>query len=313
MDNIVFDRMEAENLPSVVKIIGVGGCGGNIVENICKKGLRDIKVDYALIDNDRKALDARKAVGDKHFVDKDDANLDRKLRAAIGNRAGIIIVIAGMGGENSAPIVSTLCSLFKPSPDDDDTKNNISIVYAVVPFAFERREKKVSNDLAMISEQATKVITFENDDLKNNINISINSAFEKVDEHAYNIINTLSQTILNSGIIIDYNDIATVLQYGDRMVFANGSGHGEKRMEEASDNMIKNIELSGTQMCNIAYMILLISFSKTVLLTPLEVYTTIDKLRCLIGDHLDILWGVHEDESLEDDRLTISAIMTVKN
>ena len=94
MDNIVFDRMEAENLPSVVKIIGVGGCGGNIVENICKKGLRDIKVDYALIDNDRKALDARKAVGDKHFVDKDDANLYRKLRAAIGNRAGIIIVIA---------------------------------------------------------------------------------------------------------------------------------------------------------------------------------------------------------------------------
>lgn len=63
---------------SIVYIIGVGGCGCNIVEYICKIGIPCNNVDFILIDHDSKFLNAKKSVDKKFIVDKDDTHLDGK-------------------------------------------------------------------------------------------------------------------------------------------------------------------------------------------------------------------------------------------
>lgn len=166
-----------------IKLIGIGGCGGNTVNNLRRKDIEN--VDFVLVDNDEKALE-RAATEKLLLIEKDDPALDEELQTLLAD-SPCVVVVAGMGGKYSPEVVAALCRVHKRIYAD----KGFAWVFAVLPFNFERRDRRASDSLAMVTEVATKVITFDNNDLRQYNDRPLNEAFSVVDQKVCEIIEKL--------------------------------------------------------------------------------------------------------------------------
>lgn len=176
-----------------IKVIGIGGCGCNIVNSICLKGIPEIS--FALVNRER--LPEYSSEAERFFVDMDEDDLDRVLKPLlvmdaqasrlhfISNRPQTLIVVAGMGGRYSAKMAAVLCQLHK------SVEGSKSIVFATMPFSFEARDKKAEEDLNLVSQYASRVVSFDNNSLRRFPDKSMAEAFRMVDDEVIKIINTL--------------------------------------------------------------------------------------------------------------------------
>lgn len=172
-----------------IKVIGIGGCGCNIVNSICLKGIPEIS--FALVNRER--LPEYSSEAERFFVDMDEDDLDRVLKPLlvmdarasrlhfISNRPQTLIVVAGMGGKYSARIAAALCRLQKK-------QGARAVAFVTMPFSFEHRDAKAAEDIALVSQQATQVITFDNNDLRQLPDIPVHDAFRQVDDEVVKVI-----------------------------------------------------------------------------------------------------------------------------
>lgn len=163
-----------------IKVIGIGGCGCNIVDNICRGNVEDIS--FTLVN--REGLSSYTSTAEKICISNREKNLDESLRQLLTDNPQTIIIAAGMGGKYSAQVAATLCRLHKTIAD----QHVQSIVFAVTPFNFESRDKKAAEDIALVSEQATRVITFDNNNLLQHRDRPMAEVFRMVDEEVRSII-----------------------------------------------------------------------------------------------------------------------------
>lgn len=161
-------------------VIGIGGCGGNTVNNIYRKGVEN--VDFVLVDNDEKALE-RAATVKKLLIEKDDPALEGELQKLLSD-SPCVVVVAGMGGKYSSEVVAALCRTHKRIYADD----GFVWVFAVMPFDFERRDVRAAENLAKVNEVATRVITFDNNTLRQYNDKPMNEAFAVVDQSVCEVV-----------------------------------------------------------------------------------------------------------------------------
>jgi cell division protein FtsZ len=300
----------AHNPPSIVKVIGVGGCGCNVVEYICKIGIPCNKVDFAIIDHDPDFLNNKTSVEARFVVEKDDIHLEEVLKNIIGKHCRMIVIVAGVGGGYSAPVVASLCRLFQPDPDNPDTENNVSLVLSVLPFGLEYyREQKTSDDAALISKYATQVITIDNEKIKADNFDSVQYVFEEVDKRLFDMVETICQITVNCNVHFDYSDIAKTLKSGGNAVFATGFSNGSGRAKCAAEDLVYKIEQTGCQMNVVKGCLLYIRHSTSSPLTDEEIDVITQKLFPDADDVSDVLWSSAEDIHLVNNELFISAIV----
>lgn len=162
------------------KVIGIGGCGCNIVDNICRRGVED--VGFALVN--RGDVSTYKSTAQQHSVSSDVRNWEEALRPLLTDMPQTIILVAGMGGEYSAQVVSALCRLHKTAVGH----NAQTLVFAVKPFRFESRDKKASEDIDIVSKQASRIVTFDNNSLMQYGDRPMAEVFGMVADEVYNFI-----------------------------------------------------------------------------------------------------------------------------
>ncbi|MBI2893042.1 MAG: cell division protein FtsZ [Deltaproteobacteria bacterium] len=246
--SIEFAENEGD-LGAQIKVVGVGGAGGNAINTMISAGLDG--VEFICANTDRQALEANLA-GTKIQLGQ---NLTKGLGAGanpeVGRKAALedvnklgdmlqgadmVFVTAGMGGgtgTGAAPIVAQVAR----------ECGALTVGVVSKPFLFEgrKRAKQAEAGLAALSEAVDTLITIPNQKLLciADPTMPIVETFKRADEVLLNAVRGISDLILTPGLInVDFADVKTIMSNMGRALMGTGFGKGERRAVEAAEQAI---------------------------------------------------------------------------
>lgn len=313
---IEFDDIE-ENGPRI-KVIGVGGGGGNAINNMMENGVAE--VEFHAANTDVQALDMNSATckiqlglgstkglgaGAKPDVGGQAAkeSIDRIEEVLSG--ADMVFIAAGMGGgtgTGAAPIIA------------DVAKRLGALTVGVVtkPFTFEgkRRSKQAEQGVEELRQAVDTLIVVPNDRLLElaDTSTSMLEAFKMADQVLYNAVKGVSDIITQQGVVnVDFADAVSVMSDKGMALMGIGRGTGERRAVEAAQNavdspLLEDISIEGA-------MGILVNVSGGPSLTLHEVNAAIALITEAAHDDAEIIFGYVVDEEMEDD-VAITVIAT---
>lgn len=303
----VFDMMDRLKCPSMIKIIGVGKFGGDVVESINRAELHDI--DFITINHGGNAQpfdrvpeqDKVRSIA-QYDLDNNDPTIEEKLQDIMGNLTTLVFVISSLD-EDYSTIVSALCH--RVHIEENDEGNQVSLALLRTP------KEGGTNDymheyIDRIAKEATKVMTFDRvgDSTK-----SLCSSLHDEKQRVIDVIRTICKIFIDYDYCcVDYNDVATVLQSGTNAVYGTGKGVGDKREEKAVSGLIQHIKSNGCKIEEVKYMLLLLDFAPLYQLTYKKLNIMTDLLYRSIGKYVDVLWNATSNNSCDSDALVVSAI-----
>ncbi|MDM8537913.1 cell division protein FtsZ [Desulfobacterales bacterium HSG17] len=313
---MTFSYVENEN-SAKIKVIGVGGAGGNAVNNMIDAKLKGVK--FIVANTDVQALDASRAEV-KIQIGKElteglgagadpnkgrDAALESmdELRAAIDG-SHMVFITAGFGGgtgTGAAPVIAEICKEL----------GILTVAVASKPFSFEgkKREKQALKGLGNLHEITDTVITIPNDRLRG---IAPKGArmvdmFIKADEILHHSVKGITDLIMMPGHVnLDFADVRATMQKAGKALMGIGISTGENRAVEAAEKaishpLLEDISISGAKG-------VLMNITSSSDLTLDEMTEASDRIYQEVGDDAEIIWGQTFDEELGDEiRITVIA------
>lgn len=302
----VFDEPDRLKCPSMIKIIGVGKFGSDVVESINRAELHDI--DFITVNQGQKELSNDSAplqneVRDieRFHIDSDSPTLERQIYDILGKNITLVFIVSNLE-EGYSSIISAICHHVHVIESIDGNQ----VTFALL--------KKTGGDNGMntngqevveaIASEATKVMFF---DSANDI-----LTVEEVSHSVIDVIKTVCKTFIDyEYCCVDYNDVATVLQSGTKAIYITAEGKGGNRGEKAAMGLKKNIESQGYKMEDVKNMLLLMSFSRLHLPTVEECSIIIDSLNDSIGKYATVLWNASNDVPEDSDSIVFNSIVLV--
>jgi len=313
---MTFSYVENEN-SAKIKVIGVGGAGGNAVNNMIDAKLKGVK--FIVANTDVQALDASRAEV-KIQIGKElteglgaGADPDKGREAALENmdelRAALegshmVFITAGFGGgtgTGAAPVIAEICK----------DLGILTVAVASKPFSFEgkKREKQAYKGLKNLHGITDTVITIPNDRLRG---IAPKGArmvdmFIKADEILHHSVKGITDLIMMPGHVnLDFADVRTTMQKAGKALMGIGVASGENRAIEAAERaishpLLEDISISGAKG-------VLMNITSSSDLTLDEMTEASDRIYQEVGDDAEIIWGQTFDEDLGDEmRITVIA------
>jgi cell division protein FtsZ len=312
----MFTLVENEKSAKIV-VIGVGGAGGNAINNMIDSKLQGVK--FIAANTDSQALDISKAsirmqIGEK-LTQGLGAGADPQIGrdAAIENSEAIkntlegshmVFITAGFGGgtgTGAAPVIAELC------------KEIDALTVAVVtrPFSFEgrKRSKQAEEGINALKKVADTVITIPNDRLRGlaSKNARMTDMFKKADEILLHSVKGITDLIMMPGLInLDFADVRTTMSKAGMAIMGIGTSSGENRALEAAERaishpLLEDISISGAKG-------VLINITSNSDLTMEEMTEASERIYNEVGENADIIWGTVIDDTLGDEmRVTVIA------
>jgi cell division protein FtsZ len=260
---MVFEMDDSFNRRAKIRVVGVGGCGGNAVDTMIRAGLEG--VEFLAVNTDSQALDACMADVKLQIGSDLTKGLGAGANPEIGRNSALesievlrnslqgtdmVFVTAGMGGgtgTGGAPVIAKVA------------RESGSLVVAVVtkPFAFEgsRKMNQACDGLKNLREVVDTVITIPNQRLFSvaSKNTSLQEAFKKADEVLHQAVRGISDVITTPGLVnVDFADVRTIMGEMGQALMGSGMAHGESRGLEAagkaiSSPLLEDISISGAR------------------------------------------------------------------
>ncbi|MBA7622528.1 Cell division protein FtsZ [subsurface metagenome] len=309
---------EEIQVPTKIKVIGLGGGGGNAVGRLVDKRLP--QVDLIIANTDAQALKGCRVSqkiqlgckitkglgsGADPEIGKNAALEDReRIREAL-EEADIVFVAAGLGGgtgTGAAPIVAQVSHAL----------NALTIAIVTLPFTFEGRKRALVAE-ASLKELRPKVdilIAIPNQRLIDLVEKgdSIIQAFQPADDILYHGVASLSDLVSLPGLVnVDFADIRTVMNSKGEAILGFGEAKGEKRALEATQLALANPLLEEKSIRGAKGALVNIAGSKNLTLN--EVNEVMDIIHREADDDAQIIFGAGIDERLED-LLKVTVIAT---
>ncbi|OCC14757.1 Cell division protein FtsZ [Dissulfuribacter thermophilus] len=312
-----FEFVESD-LSAKIRVIGVGGGGGNAVNNMIESNLRG--VDFIAANTDAQALDRSKAgvkiqlgkgltkglgAGARPEIGREAAEESaEEVRAALEG-SDMVFITAGMGGgtgTGGAPVIAEI------------SKELGALTVAVVtkPFLFEgkRRREIAERGLEELRKVVDTIITIPNDRLRSlaDSKTPFFQLFKKADEVLYYAVRGISDLIVVQGYVnVDFADVRTVMSEMGLALMGTGMARGERRAIEAVRMAIANPLLEDITISGARGILMNITASPDTL-----TWEEVEQASTLIHDeaHEDanIIWGTVFDESIGDEiRVTVIA------
>jgi cell division protein FtsZ len=309
--------MVEEEKSAKIKVIGVGGAGGNAINNMIEAQLRGVK--FIAANTDAQSLEVSKAPAKIQMGEKlteglgAGANPETGRQAAMENEAGLrevlsdshmVFITAGFGGgtgTGAAPVIAEIC------------KDLGALTVAVVtkPFSFEgkKRMKQAEDGIERLKEVADTVITIPNDRLRGlaSKNAKMIDMFKKADEILLHSVKGITDLIMMPGLVnLDFADVRTTMSKAGMAIMGIGISKGENRAVEAAERaishpLLEDISISGARG-------VLMNITCTSDLTMEEMTEASDRIYKEVGEDAEIIWGAVVDDSLEDEmRVTVIA------
>jgi len=300
-----------------IKVIGVGGAGGNAVNNMIASSLQGVK--FIAANTDSQALEISRApikiqmgeklteglgAGANPQIGRDAAlESEEALRNALAD-SHMVFITAGLGGgtgTGAAPVIAEIC------------KDLGALTVAVVtkPFSFEgkKRSRLADDGLNNLKKVVDTAITIPNDRLRGLAarNAKLMEMFLKADEILLHSVKGITDLIMMPGLVnLDFADVKTTMSKAGMAIMGIGIASGENRAIEAAERamshpLLEDIPISGAKG-------VLMNITSTSDMEFEEVAEASERIHNEVGDDADIFWGTSIDDSLGDEmRVTVLA------
>lgn len=255
--------------PKIIKVIGVGGGGGNAVNHMYREGIHD--VTFVLCNTDNQAL-KDSPVPVKLQLGKEGlgaGNRPARARKAaeesiediknmLNDGTKMVFITAGMGGgtgTGAAPIIAQTAK----------EMDILTIGIVTIPFRWEG-DKKIDQALdgvEEISKHVDALLVINNEKLSEIYSeLSVDDAFDKADDTLSVAAKSIAEIItLHGKVNLDFNDVKTVLKDGGVAIMSTGYGEGDNRVSEAIKNAQHSPLLNNNDIFNSKKVLLNISYS----------------------------------------------------
>ncbi len=301
-----------------IKVIGVGGAGGNAINRMIDSGLSG--VEFIAVNTDAQVLETSKASVKIQIGEKTSRGLGAGGNPEIGQKAAeeskeailnsiidadMVFITAGMGGgtgTGAAPVIAQLAK-----------ENNILTVAIVTkPFLFEGkiRLRNAEFGLENLKNSVDTLITIPNQRLLSIVprDLPFTEAFKKADEILYYATEGISSIITNTGYInVDFSDVRTVMKERGGALMGTGIAEGENRAITAATNAISSPLLEDIDIRGARGVLLNIVGPENLSLKEIE-----DAAQVVIdaaGDDANVIFGASFDPTLEN-KIRVTVIAT---
>ena len=324
-DNVTFDL--PKNTGNLIKVIGVGGGGGNAVNYMYKQDIRG--VDYIICNTDRQALDKSPIVNKIHLgvelteglgagsnpeVGEQSAMESiEEIKAMLGNNTKMVFITAGMGGgtgTGAAPIIAKICR--------DLGILTVGIVTSPFKFEGEIRLAQAQKGIENLRKQLDSLIVINNNKLRDTYgNLGIKTGFAKADEVLTIAAKGIAEVITKEfEMNIDLRDAHTVLSNSGTAIMGTGYGTGETRALDAVKGALESPLLNDNRITGAKNVLLLILYGKDEI-TMDEVGEINEYIQREAGNGIEvatgyktnIIMGMGEEPSLED-KVMVTVVAT---
>lgn len=307
----------AQNGP-VIKVIGVGGGGGNAINNMIEKGIAD--VEFMAANTDCQALEINQAMIKLQLGHGSTKGLGAGAKPEVGSGAAkesidrieellagadMVFVAAGMGGgtgTGAAPIIADVAR----------RQGALTVGVVTKPFAFEgnRRRKQAERGIEALKEAVDTLIIVPNDRLLElaNAQTSMLDAFKMADQVLFNAVKGISDIITQQGVInVDFADAVSVMRDQGMALMGIGRGTGDKRAMDAAHQAISSPLLEDVSVEGATG--ILVNVTGGPSLTLHEVNAAIALITDVAHEDANVIFGYVVDERMGDD-VAITVIAT---
>ncbi len=299
---------------SIIKVIGVGGGGGNAVKHMYEEGIEG--VNFLICNTDRGALEnnlvpSQLVLGDTGLGAGADPNKARELAYAtkdklidfIGKETKMLFITAGMGkgtGTGAAPVVAEIAK----------EMGILTIAVVTYPFKFEGAPvaKKADSGIAELRKHVDSLIVVKNQNIIKYYNDEdMDAAFGYADDVLKNAVKCIAELITkNAEQNVDFNDVCTIMRESGEAMLGLAEASGENRVDEVVKNALSCPLLQEELITSAKSMLFFVNYGK---ISVSEFERLTDKLEELQNQDSTVIWGRKKDESLGD-AIKLSVIVT---
>ncbi len=305
----ILDFGEPEQESTYIKVIGVGGGGGNAVNHMYKEGIHD--VSFVLCNTDAQALNDSPVpvhlqlgkeglgAGNKPAKARQAAEETiEDIKGMLSDGTKMAFITAGMGGGTGTGAAPVIAQASKEM-------GILTVGIVTIPFRFEG-EKKIDQALDGVEEMAKHVdalLVINNERLREIYpELTVLDAFGKADDTLSVAAKSIAEIITNHGLInLDFNDVKTVLKDGGVAIMSTGYGEGEGRVKKAIDDALNSPLLNDNDIFNSKKILLSINFcnekgDNNGLM--MEEMNDVNDFMAKFGSDFEIKWGLATDPDL---------------
>ncbi len=306
-DHLDFGEPDRQN--SIIKVIGVGGGGGNAVNNMYKQGIHD--VSFVVCNTDAQALKdspvperlqlGSEGLGAGNRPEKARLAAEESIddiKAMLSDGTKMDFITAGMGGGTGTGAAPVIAQVSKEL-------GILTVGIVTIPFKFEGN-KKIDQALDGVDEMAKHVdalLVINNERLRKVYpDLSLLNGFAKADDTLSVAAKSIAEIITVRGLInLDFNDVRTVLKDGGVAIMSTGFGEGEGRVRKAIDDALNSPLLNDNDVYNSQKILLSIAFSSDNGTDGLamEEMNEINDFMSRFGSNFELKWGIAIDNTLE--------------
>ena len=313
----MFEIIEKEDVGSdsgtVIKVIGVGGAGGNAVDHMIREGV--MGVEFVAANTDAQALKRSVAhkklrlgksglgAGAKPEAGKSAAVEEREQIAEALKGAHMVFITAGMGGgtgTGAGPVVAEVAREL----------GILTVAVVTKPFMFEGKRLKVAEaGIAELQKNVDSLIVILNDKLMDVLgdDVSMDEAFKAADNVLRNAVGGIAEIINYPGLVnVDFEDVRTVMGEMGMAMMGSAVAAGVDRARIAAEQAIASPLLEGVNLSGARGV--LVNITATRGLKMKEVNEVMNTVREFAADDAHIIFGAVYDEGMGDDiRVTVVA------
>ena len=313
----MFTYMESDR-SAKIKVIGVGGAGGNAINNMIASNLQGVR--FISANTDAQALDVSQAEMRFQLGTKITEGLGAGANPQVGREAALenaemikdalsdshmVFITAGFGGgtgTGAAPVIARLCK----------EMGILTVAVVTRPFSFEgrKRAKQAEEGILELKKAADTVITIPNDRLRGlaSKNAKMVDMFKKADEILLHSVKGITDLIMMPGLVnLDFADVKTTMSRAGMAIMGIGISSGENRALEAAERAISHpllddINISGAKG-------VLMNITSNSDLTMEEMTEASERIYNEVGEEAEIIWGAVIDDSVGEE-MSVTVIAT---
>ena len=318
-DTLKFDI--PTDAPRIIKVIGVGGGGGNAVQNMYREGIHN--VSFVVCNTDSQALanspiPSKVQLGEKVTeglgagndpeVGRQAAEESRaKIESLFNDGTKMVFITAGMGGgtgTGAAPVVAEIAKGL----------NILTIGIVTIPFKFEMGNKihQALKGVTEISKHVDALLVINNQRLLDIYpELTIDDGLCKVDEVLTTATKSIAEIITARGTInLDFRDVSRVLKNGGVAIMSYGIEKGDQRLALAFEKALHSPLLNNNDIYKSKKILFNIYYNPNHPLKIGEIEEVNSFMAQFTEEEIEVIWGISKDYSLEDGAVKVTVLAT---
>ena len=311
----MFEIVDAQNNGTVIKVVGVGGAGGNAVDHMIRNAV--LGVEFIAMNTDAQALAHGEA---KNQIQLGSSGLGAGAKPEAGRAAAIeardyieealrgahmVFITAGMGGgtgTGAAPLVAEVAKQL----------GNLTVAVVTKPFSFEgvKRMQAAEGGIDELAQNVDSVIVILNEKLEEvlGLDVSMEEAFGAADNVLKNAVAGISEIINIRGLInVDFQDVKTVMHEQGMAMMGSASASGMDRARIAAEQAVACPLLEGVNLSGARGVLVNITAARSGLKLR-ETKEVMETIRSFAAEDATVILGAVYDENMGDElRVTVVA------